>query len=64
MNTKEINLNVSEDLLKRLEGIAEVGDKEVTEVALKILELYVGRYENLITGSMRAADNISKNNNL
>lgn len=64
MNTKEISLNVSEDLLKRLEGIAEVGEKEVAEVALKILELYVGRYENLINGSMRAANNISKNNNL
>jgi len=64
MNTKEINLNVSEDLLKRLEGIAEVGNKEVTEVALKILELYAGRYENLINGSIRAADNISKGNNL
>lgn len=61
MNTTEINLNVSENLLKRLEDIAEAGDKEVAEVAIKILELYVGRYENLITGSIRAADNVDNN---
>lgn len=59
--TKTIPIKLSEDVLKHLEDIAAIDGKEVTEIAEKILSLYVGRYENVVRGSIRAAENIKKN---
>lgn len=59
--TKTIQIKLPEDVLKHLEDIAAIDGKEVTEIAEKILSLYVGRYENVVRGSIRAAENIKKN---
>lgn len=61
--TKSIKINLSEDIIKRLEEVAAIDGKDVKEVAEKIVAMYVGRYENHVHGVMRAVENIKKGAN-
>lgn len=57
-NNEKIEIQQPEDVMKRLEAIAAVDGKDVAEVTEKIVSLYVGRYENLVNGSINAVNNI------
>lgn len=58
--TEKIEIQLPEDVLKRLEAIAAIDGKDVAEVAEKVVSLYLGRYENLINGSVASVNNINK----
>ena len=58
--TEKIEIQLPEDVMKRLEAIAAVDGKDVAEVTEKVVSLYVGRYENLVNGSINAVNNIKK----
>ncbi|MEK4715927.1 hypothetical protein [Sporosarcina sp. FSL K6-5500] len=57
---KKIEITVPEDVMKRLEAIAAIDGKDVAEVAEKVVSLYVGRYENLLNGSIKAVNSINR----
>ncbi len=58
--TEKIEIQLSEDVMKRLEAIAAIDGKDVAEVAEKVVSLYIGRYENLINGSIASVNSINK----
>ncbi len=58
--TEKIEIQLSEDVLARLEAIAAIDGKDVAEVAEKVVSLYIGRYENLINGSIASVNSINK----
>lgn len=57
---KKIEIQLPEDVMKRLEVMAAIDGKDVAEVAEKVVSLYIGRYENLINGSIASVNSINK----
>ena len=58
--TEKIEVQLPEDVMKRLEALAAIDGKDVSEGAEKVVSLYIGRYENLINGSIASVNSINK----